>query len=225
MINLHHAKAEDFITTLDCDSVDLCLIDPPYVLGKSGDFNGGRKYLDDMQNAPSWFRWGFDFGLLADIERVMKRLNMYVFCNNTLLAQLLLHYKDKEHNLDILAWHKKNPPPFIANTYLSDIEYCLFVRDKGVPLHGNYHTLSKLISTNTYKNTYDHPCVKPLGIMERLLHNSSKEGDTVLDLFSGTGTTAEACYINNRHFVGCEKEKKYYDIAKKRLANSQMKLL
>lgn len=62
--------------------------------------------------------------------------------------------------------------------------------------------------------------------MERLLKIHSKFGDTVLDPFLGSGTTAVACINLNRNFIGIEKEPKYVEIANKRIeqARSQMKL-
>ena len=38
-----------------------------------------------------------------------------------------------------------------------------------------------------------HPTMKPLGLFKKQIRNSSKEGDTVLDLFGGSGTTLIAC--------------------------------
>ena len=63
-----------------------------------------------------------------------------------------------------------------------------------------------------------HPTQKPVALLERIISASSKENDTVLDLFSGSGTTAVACKRLNRNFIGMEMNKKYCKIAKIRLA-------
>ena len=47
--------------------------------------------------------------------------------------------------------------------------------------------------------------------------NRSQEGDIILDPFLGSGTTAIACVNTNRHYIGFELDKGYYDIACKRL--------
>ncbi|MGX3046202.1 DNA methyltransferase, partial [Helicobacter sp. T3_23-1056] len=47
--------------------------------------------------------------------------------------------------------------------------------------------------------------------------NSSKEGDLVLDCFMGSGTTAHACKVLKRRFLGYEIDKEYYQMAQARL--------
>lgn len=66
------------------------------------------------------------------------------------------------------------------------------------------------------KNTY-HPTPKPVALLDKFILNSSKEGDVVLDCFMGSGSTGESCIINNRKFIGMEKEQKYFDYAVERL--------
>lgn len=77
--------------------------------------------------------------------------------------------------------------------------------------NGDYESSSKMFSYQIpyYKYTA-HPTEKPLDIVERLVRNSSKEGDLVLDCFSGSGTTAHACKISNRKFIGSEINAEYY---------------
>jgi site-specific DNA-methyltransferase (adenine-specific) len=62
-----------------------------------------------------------------------------------------------------------------------------------------------------------HPTQKPVSLMEYLIKTYSNEGDTVLDFCMGSGTTGVACKNLNRDFIGIEKEKQYYDIAKERI--------
>ena len=42
----------------------------------------------------------------------------------------------------------------------------------------------------------------------------------MLDCFAGSGTTAEACIKNNRHFIGFELDEKYFNIANERIAKA-----
>lgn len=56
--------------------------------------------------------------------------------------------------------------------------------------------------------------------MKILIENSTNVGDTVLDPFMGTGSTGVACKELNRDFMGIEIDKKYFDIAKKRIENT-----
>ena len=51
----------------------------------------------------------------------------------------------------------------------------------------------------------------------RMLKNSSKEGQLVLDPFGGSGTTAVAAKSLNRNFITFEIDKRYYEISNQRL--------
>jgi len=66
----------------------------------------------------------------------------------------------------------------------------------------------------------NHPTVKPLKLMSYLITLGSHEGDIVLDLFLGSGTTALACKMLNRKCIGFEIEEKYCEIAAKRCYQS-----
>ena len=50
-----------------------------------------------------------------------------------------------------------------------------------------------------------HPTPKPREMIERMLLASSKEGDLVLDLFSGTGIVSKVAQELSRNFLGCDK--------------------
>lgn len=65
-----------------------------------------------------------------------------------------------------------------------------------------------------------HPTQKPVALFEYLIKTYTKEGDKVLDNCLGSGTTARACFKTNRHCLGIEQDKGYYDIA----CNSIVKL-
>jgi len=75
------------------------------------------------------------------------------------------------------------------------------------------------------KLTNHHPTVKPLSLMEYLCTiTKTPTGGIVLDPFIGSGTTAIACRRVNRHFIGFEIDKNYYNISLKRLLNVPKRL-
>lgn len=63
----------------------------------------------------------------------------------------------------------------------------------------------------------DHPTQKPLEIIERMVKASCPENGIVLDPFAGTGTTAVACALNNRHYITYELNPEYYEMILKRV--------
>lgn len=73
------------------------------------------------------------------------------------------------------------------------------------------------------KKLYNHPTIKPLDMIEKLIRNSTNEGDIVLDPFMGSGTTCVAAQNLNRKFIGIELDKNYYEIAKHRIEESIQK--
>ena len=77
-----------------------------------------------------------------------------------------------------------------------------------------------------YKKDYDghHPTQKPVLLLEDLIKTFSNENNLVVDLTMGSGSSGVACKNTDRNFIGIEKEKKYFNIAKKRLKKTDYKL-
>lgn len=67
-----------------------------------------------------------------------------------------------------------------------------------------------------------HPTQKPVALMEYLIKTYTNEGETVLDFTMGSGTTGVACKNLNRNFIGIELDKEYFEIAKKRIEQSNL---
>jgi site-specific DNA-methyltransferase (adenine-specific) len=62
-----------------------------------------------------------------------------------------------------------------------------------------------------------HPTQKPVALFEYLIRTYTRSGALVLDCCMGSGTTAVACVRSGRRFVGFEKERRYFEIARKRI--------
>ena len=225
----------DMIFNMDClegmkaipdASVDLIITDPPYdFMTKHMSMNRtfadafkkfSRPYHKELQEA--CIIDGFDRdAIMRECVRIMKKVNIYIWCNKDQIRWYLNFFKD--YNMDILTWHKINPTPTSNNKYLSDTEYLLFFRERGVKIHGTYDTKKKYWFQEINredKKIWSHPTIKPLNIIETLLINSSQEGDIILDPFIGSGTTAVACIKQKRHYIGFEINKDYYDTALRR---------
>lgn len=69
-----------------------------------------------------------------------------------------------------------------------------------------------------------HSTQKPLSLIMYLMERSTRQGDIVLDCFSGSGTTAIACHNLKRRFICIEKDKDYYEASVKRLEDAQKQL-
>jgi DNA modification methylase len=66
------------------------------------------------------------------------------------------------------------------------------------------------------KRNSDHPTMKPVALVRRMLENSSEPGDVVLDLFGGSGSTLIACEQSGRSARLMELDPRFADVIVKR---------
>lgn len=169
---------------------------------------------------------GYDIELFGnEFLRIMKEINIYFWCNKTQIPDYFNFYVNKHKcKFDIICWHKTNALPTYSNKYLSDTEYLLyFKKGKGKCFPQSYEdakTYYVAPINHKDKREYGHPTIKPLDITEKILRNSSKEGQLVLDPFMGSGTTGVGCLNTNRRFIGIELDENYFNIAKNRIENT-----
>ena len=203
------------------DSIfDLVVTDPPYEIATKGAGiykQDDKKYVQELDVMSN----GFSEEVLDQLCRLMKKINIYIFCSQKQIIPLLTYFVvNRGCNYNIITWHKTNPIPACGNKYLTDTEYILFFREKGVRVYGTYETKKTWYATPLNqgdKKKYNHPTIKPVDILQNLIVNSSKEGEVVFDPFMGSGSTGVACKKTNRDFVGIEIDKTYYDIAVERI--------
>lgn len=176
---------------------------------------------------------GIDYTIFEDFCRVLKHINIFIWCSKLQILDIMNYFVDKKECLfEILTWNKTNPTPQTNNCWLPDIEYCLYFREKGkVVLNDGYEHKSKWYISSINKKDKDkfaHNTIKPLELVERHLLHTTQPNDIVLDCFIGSGTTAVACKNIGRNYLGFEINPKWAKIAEDRLnnidANGQMSL-
>lgn len=237
MNNITHGSNSGEIYKGDClsilknipsDSIDLIVTDPPYDIettGGGGSVNRIKKLDKSLQDLSKHtdITQGYDIPTYnEEFIRVMKGINIYIWCNKKQIPDYFSFYVGKHKcKFDILCWHKTNALPTYSNKYLSDTEYLLyFHKGKGKCFPNNYDDAKTFYIApinHRDKKLYGHPTVKPLDITERIIRNSSKEGETVLDPFMGSGTTGVAALNGGRNFIGIELDDTYYNIGLKRI--------
>lgn len=205
-------------------SIDLVVTDPPYIIETVGAGiykQQDKQYVRELNDIKD----GFSEEILDEICRVLKKINVYFFCSQKQIIPLLDYFVIRRKcNWNLLCWHKTNPVPACGNKYLTDTEYILFFREKGVKVGGEFKTKFTYYVTplnQSDKKKFGHPTIKPLEIVQNLILNSSNEGDIVLDPFLGSGTTAVSAVKTNRHYIGYESNSKYFDIACDRLDDAE----
>ena len=193
--------------------IDLIITDPPYLISTlgGGTINKVKKLRDsltDLTNAD--ITEGYDIEKFnTEFIRVMKNINIYIWCNKTQIPDYFNFYVIKHKcKFDIICWHKTNALPTYSNKYLSDYE--------------DAKTFYIAPINHKDKKEYGHPTIKPLDITEKFIRNSSQEGDIILDPFIGSGTTAVAAKNSNRHYIGYEITRSFTKSLKTALVSLKM---
>lgn len=227
MINtIQLGNCYELIKDIPDKSIDLIITDPPYEWQKGGEMTGlfrkgvsSRNFMYQIEK--SNLDKGIDYSILDEYVRVMKKINIYIWCNKDQLYKYMEYFVGRlKCYFEIIIWNKTNVTPLCGNKYLTDKEYCLFFREKGVPIMGSYETKKTVYvssSNREDKDKFTHPNCKPINIIKNLIKNSSNKDDIVLDTFVGSGTTCVACKEVGRRYIGMEIDPQYHKIAVDRL--------
>lgn len=201
--------------------VDAVITDPPYELETHG--GGNRKQWANIHNRfIDSISDGFDYDLVfSKFLRVCKVPNIIVFCSNKQISKIMAWFENKKLSTTLLVWHKQNYCPFGNGKHISDVEFMVFVRGKGAYWNNDYENKSKVYTDDWRIGSKLHPAQKSEQIIEHIVKLHTKQNDTVLDAFMGSGTTGVVCKRLNRNFIGIELDKNYFEIAKKRIENVQ----
>lgn len=221
---------------LERNKVDLIFADPPYFLSNDGQSIRSGKVVS--VNKGDWDKKenydnvdSFTYNWLKECYRILK-YDGTIWVSGT-------HHNifDIEKNMkrigfkiiNIVIWHKSDPPPLIyKNKFRFSYEFIIWAK-KGGKHYFNYDEMYSVnnqemedvwlmdaVQMSEKKHGY-HPTQKPEALLDRIIKATSKEGDIVLDPFLGSGTTCYVAKKLNRKYIGIEKEKKYFNIAKDRL--------
>jgi DNA modification methylase len=216
-----NANSLEYLNQLNEQSVDCIVTSPPY-------YTTQHKY-----QRGSGFHYSTDIGeplyLIEDISpllyRVLKNdgalaLNLGFSYGETGVMRpfriIERFLRDGWFPYDTIIWHKNNPIP-IKNRLTNAFEY-IFILSKSPAFKYKKeikyeHNVWKFSVESKDWGTASFPITLPKNCIEIL----TKENETVLDPFMGSGTTALACKELNRNFIGIEINKEYIDISEKRL--------
>ena len=232
-----HIYCEDSykaIKDLPDKCIDCIYTDIPYLYesGGKGTSPLGQRIARLNYEEITDIRKGIDLSIINEMIRIMKNINIFIWCSRQQVLDILKIFEQYDCNYDILVWCKDNPTPQTNNTWLSDVEYCLYFREKGkVKFNDGYELKSKWYSSpinKKDKDKFEHPTIKPLALVKRHLLHTTQPDDIVADFFMGSGTTCVASKDTGRHYIGFEIEPKWFKIAQDRLncitANGQTSL-
>ncbi len=233
---LYNGDCIDILKQFKPNSVDLIFADPPYFLsngGKSihsgkivsvnkGDWDDKTKYKDHLEFTKDWLslcykvlKYGGSIWVSGTIHNIF---DIKKFIDE-------IGYKV----INIVIWHKTDPPPLIYKNKLRFSYELLIWASKGNKHKFNYEEMYKISNSElediwtipavkmSEKKFGYHPTQKPEALLERIMLATTNPSDLVLDPFSGSGTTCFVAKKLKRNYIGIEQDKNYFNISIKRL--------
>jgi site-specific DNA-methyltransferase (adenine-specific) len=231
--------------SLEDASVDLIITDPPYSsLEKWREMGTTTRLTNSVMSSNEWFptvpnSYFPDF--FAQCYRVLRPgTHCYVMCDeetaDAFKPMLVASGFDLRKSV---IWHKVGKPekvncpncgahvldrhragaPGMGYPYRSSYEFILLAqKGKRTPPEnrGVRNFFSDIAEVEWIKNPAAYPTEKPVPLVERLIQQSSLEGDLVLDPFAGSGSCGEAAFNLHRHFIGFDVEQKAVDFFERR---------
>ena len=214
---IHNIDCLEFMKTLPDKCIDLVLTDPPYGIGiaKTGLVSGYNTLNGNSDN--KGFKRQKNYGIqnwdnaipskeyFDEIFRISK--NQIIFGGNYFTENL-------PNSSCWLVWDKKeNVTNDFADCELAFTSFKTAVRKFTYGWTG----FEGINNSTKHNDKKQHPTQKPQELFLWIVKNYSKENETIFDPFIGSGTTAVACKILKRNYIGCEISPEYCKIAQDRI--------
>ncbi len=221
------SSAEDYLISLESNSVDMILTDPPYGINYSYGFNKKAVKASMENDKPGDLNWTF---LLTNLHRVLKEgRSFFIFGRFDSLSKLfILNESLKLFNyVQDFVWYKGDMGSGNLKVMGTTHEMALHF-SKGKVIQSEEMLIDGVIKKRVpafFKGKVSsseycgHPTQKDVKMLEYIIKNRTKENDVVLDCFAGSGSTFVACENINRQYIGCEIDEIFFDMAVKRLNN------
>ena len=219
----------ELLSTIESNSVDLVLTDPPYIISKK---SGMQSYRDSLENGgkvnekygkkfavtSDFGQWDKDYSIedlrlsINEFYRILRKGGSCIIFFDLWKLETLKKLLSKFSKHRFVEWIKTNPIPLNQySTYLSN------AREISIScVKGGKSTFNSKYDNGIYEypiyNGKDrfHPTQKSLPLFEELIKKHSKEGDVVVDPYAGSGTTALSSKNTNRIFICGEPSDEYF---------------
>jgi len=228
---------------IDDNSINLILTSPPYLASIRKDnhkYPGASDQIKDNQTITDYLEWMME--IFVQYERILKKDGVLAFnfsytTFNPSLPYDLINEVFKHTGFriyDTIAWKKKSAMPVSGHpnrvTRIVEMVY-IFAKTPTFTANKSISTISKTGQKyfNNYYNFLEaknndgkvdgHEATFSSEFAKFFIDLYSKEGDIVLDNFSGTGTTACTAKRMNRRYIGIDLVEKYCEYAKNRISN------
>tara|TARA_R100001082_G_scaffold36739_1_gene19345 strand:+ start:56 stop:829 length:774 start_codon:yes stop_codon:yes gene_type:complete len=239
----------EIIRSIEEESVDLIICDPPYNLGK--DFGNESDKWDSIDEWLDWCKLWLD-----ECKRVLKHSgSLFVYGSHHYICYLQCYlYEIELLYKRVLIWHYENGKsqhtkapcvtyePILWFTKTNNYTYHI-IREPYKSTERLKHKITKngkvwtpnpegkrggdvwkiptLAGRRFRDEKVDHPTQKPLALCDKIINHFSNKHDIVLIPFAGSGSECVSAKNNNRSYIGVEINPNYISIAIDRLAQNQ----
>lgn len=207
---------DDIMRLMNNQDADMLLTDPPYNVDYVGKTVEALKIKNDNMDDNQFYE--FLRKVFENMYIVTKEgASIYVFHADTEGINFRKAFKDAGFKLaECLIW-KKDCFVMGRQDYQWQHEPVLYGWKEGKAHYFiNDRTQSTILEFDRPKQSTLHPTMKPIDLIAKLIKNSSKENDIILDLFGGSGSTIIAAEQLNRCCYTMELDPKYCDVIVKR---------
>lgn len=204
--------------------VDAVVTDPPYSVSVKGAKNvspNGTRNFDFFAGDDDWEAMTSLVDQALSLAADLDPKNFVSWCGHRQIGPIVKSLEDRGYSTRLLFWRKRCPPPSAPGSgFAGAMEQAVYAYKAGRPWNGGQYE-ANVFDADNYRHgqpgKVDHPTQKPVSLIHWNVSLLSNVGDTVLDPFMGSGTTAEVCALTDRKFIGCEVHEPYFDIVCRRV--------
>lgn len=215
-VTLYHGDALEVMADMTPASVHHVVADPPYILQAGSSSQRGSKTggWADMMNASHWYAAWY-----RSAARALRHdSSIWTFGNWRSLPVMMRAAIDAEiAAASLMVWDKDWIGPAGPQQLRSQHEVCLVLAQPGFKQHDRSQGDVLRVKASSSKPT-GHPAEKPLQLLSRVITlTGAKPGDTILDPFAGSGTSAVAAKRQGIRSILIEAEERWCEVAAARL--------
>ena len=218
-----HADCLNHLKTMNANSVDLVLTDPPYGIDIGSSDTFGKSSLQKTYSDDDFETFDLLDKVFSELNRVLKDDRHAVFfCGIDKfprVVQLLEKHGFWVHHLPLI-WNKGSGSYASQGTTFTHAYECFVHARKGVrKINGTPKDIFDI--KRVPSNAKIHPSEKPAELIRELISLLSLPGEIVFDGFAGSGVVAESARDTNRRAIVVEKDKAYHMTICKRLSKNE----
>lgn len=201
-------SSEDMALLMDGAKADMILTDPPYNVDYEG--TAGKIQNDNMEDTK--FREFLKDAFVTADQVLKPGGSIYIWHADSEGFNFRAACKDAGWTVrQCLIWNK-NALVMGRQDYQWKHEPCLYMwKDGAAHFWNSDRSQTTVIDCEKPKKNDLHPTMKPIKLFDYLIQNSSRKGETVLDMFAGSGTTVIACEQDGRSARVMELDPRYVD--------------